>query len=87
MIINFNLKNTSKTSFQEVFFRLYVLKRITYFTFEKSGLLGNAFIDSQFNYPPLILINRNIDLRNIATLLHEIVLQEPTKGMESELGI
>ena len=33
----------------------HVLRRIRkYLTIEKSRLLGNAFIDSQFNYTPLI---------------------------------
>ena len=36
-------------------YKLHVLRRIRkYLTVEKATLLGNAFVDSQFNYTPLI---------------------------------
>ena len=36
-------------------YKLYALRRIRKFlTIKKAKILGNAFIDSQFNYAPLI---------------------------------
>ena len=36
-------------------YKLYALRRISKFlTIEKAKILGNAFIDSQFNYVPLL---------------------------------
>ena len=36
-------------------YKLHVLRRIRKFlTIEKAKILGNAFIDSQFNYAPLL---------------------------------
>ena len=36
-------------------YKLHALRRIRkYLTLDKAKLLGNAFIDSQFNYAPLI---------------------------------
>ena len=38
-------------------YKLHVLRRISkFFTIEKAKFLGNAFIDCQFNYAPLILM-------------------------------
>ena len=40
---------------QTASFKLHALRRITkYLTLEKARVLGNAFVDSQFNYAPLI---------------------------------
>ena len=46
-----HIKNSCRTGQHE----LHVLKRMRkYFTLDKTILLGNTFINSQFNYAPVI---------------------------------
>ena len=50
-----NLKKHIKTLCRSAQYKLHALRRIRkYLTLDKAKLLGNAFIDSQFNYAPLI---------------------------------
>ena len=44
---------------QTVLYKLHALRRLRkYLTLEKARVLGNAFVDSQFNYIPLIWMHK-----------------------------
>ena len=50
-----NFKKHTKNLCRTAQYKLHTLRQIRkYLTLDKAKLLGNAFIDSQFNYSPLI---------------------------------
>ena len=52
---NLTFKKHFDTLARKAQYKLHVLQRIRKFlTIEKAKILGNDFIDSQFNYPPLL---------------------------------
>ena len=57
-------------------YRLYTLRRIRkYLTIEKAKLLANTFINSQFNYAPLIWIFANKSSKDKILKIHKRTLQ------------
>ena len=50
-------KHITKLLCQTASYKLHALRQIrTFLTLEKARVLGNSFVDSQFNYAPLIWI-------------------------------
>ena len=62
--------------FRKASYKLHALKRIRrYLSVDKAKLLANAFIDSQFNYAPLIWMFAGKTLINKICKIHHINLQ------------
>ena len=62
-----HIENLSRTAQ----YKLHALRRIRkYLTLDKFKLLGNAFIDRQFNYAPLrwIFCHKTTNLKNVKSL-------------------
>ena len=55
--IELKFKKRIEDLYKKASYKLHALRRIRgYLTVAKAGILANAFIDSQFNYAPLIWI-------------------------------
>ena len=71
---------------QKASYKLHVLRRIRgYLTVEKARVLGNAFIDSQFNYAPLIRMFAGKTLINIFCKIHHRVVYNECNKSYGEL--
>ena len=62
---------------RKVFYKLHDLRRMPNFlTVKKSKMLANAFINSQFNYPPLVWMFAGKTSINRICKIHHRTLQE-----------
>ena len=92
LIINWNLRNTLKTYAKKPHLKLYVLCRIQKFlTVEKARIFANAFINSQFNYAPVIWMLASKTAINKILKIHyrtlPVVYSEYHKSYEELLQI
>ena len=72
-------------------YKLHALRRIRgYLTVEKARILANAFIDSQFNYAPLIWMFAGKTINKICKNIHrvlQVVYNEYNKSYEELLQL
>ena len=90
-IITWNLRNTLKTNAKKLHLNFMLCRIRKFLTAGKARILANAFINSQFNYAPLIwLFPRKIAI-NIILKIHykilQVVYSENSKSYEERFHL
>ena len=90
-IITWNLRNTLKTNAKKLHLNFMLCRIRKFLTAGKARILANAFINSQFNYAPLIwMFARKIGI-NIILKIHykilQVVYSENSKSYEEHFHL